>query len=143
MVLSFNINDNSRPKKVRDMIEKITLTEAIKTNLVIEQLVTNLPTATSTEKGLMSAGSYKNWIRTLISISPGKTHQVQNIMGVAIINNKYLSNCEIIAVGNNIVQRIGGEQYDVTYQIKEKVLSITNNYSTDFTAIIVYQDLSY
>ena len=125
------------------MIEKITLTEAIKTNLVIEQLVTNLPTATSTEKGLMSADSYKNWIRTLISINPGETIQIQNIMGIAIINNKYLDNCELIAVGRNIVQRIGGTQYHLTYQIEENVLSITSNYATVFTATIVYQDLSY
>ena len=125
------------------MIEKIALTEAIKTNLVIEQLVTNLPTATSTEKGLMSADSYKNWIRTLISINPGETIQIQNIMGVAIINNKYLSNCEMIAVGKDNDQRIGGEQFKLTNQIGEKVLSITSNYGTVFTATIVYQDLSY
>lgn len=126
------------PEKSTNMIEKITIED----ESVIEQIRSNLPVADSEKHGLLPSDL---WMMKNISIPPGSSVTISPVKGLVLILNPNLGYGKplVALVGDTEFDRVlGATYYSLEYSVANKVLTIKNNYSSDFIAKVVYQDLS-
>lgn len=110
---------------------------------VIEQIRNAMPISSDSIKGLMPSGI---WMKKIISINPNSSITINPIYGIVYIVNKYMNSgigALYLCGEASIVKYVGGEFGGLELTISNKTLTIKNNYSSPFTASIIYQDLSY
>ena len=120
------------------MIEKVSITN----ESVIEQVRSHLPVADNVKNGLLSSNM---WMMKSISILPGGSATISPVKGVVIVLTPNLSYGKplIALVGDTTFERVlGATYYSLEYTVANKVLTIKNNYASNFIAKVVYQDLS-
>lgn len=112
---------------------------------VIEQIRAALPVATREKNGLMQASIANRFMITNISLQPGESKEITPVCGLVYITNRYVNDGKgtLYACGYSSIERIGGYN-DVTLSltVSDKKLVIKNNYSSAYSASVVYQDLS-
>ena len=124
------------------MIEKITLAEAIESESIIEQVRSHLPVADNVRNGLLPSNM---WMMKSISIPPGGSVTISHVKGVVIVLNPNLGYGKplVALVGDTEFDRVlGATYYSLEFSVANKVLTIKNNYSSNFIAKVVYQNLS-
>lgn len=131
-----------RQKNVTDMIDKITLVQAVSDSNVIEAIRSSLPVATKDKAGLANKNLLDSFNTVSVYLKNGQKANIGKAYGLLVVRNSMLSHVPFIFQCSNyfrkveLIHSIGNEKQGFHFEWS----SSADSYDNELYIVCDYQD---